>query len=170
MCKKKKKEGNKVNFDEYTLTPLGRGRAEITFTEPITRDWEINLFLNFFKKFKKKINIRYCTDPEVKIKSLICHKKTWETFLKKINREEAAVAFEKSMRELDYDEAVQYLEDLKEAGQKEREHSLSKLKTIEHENKRFIKNKKSRRNDGQLSIGREGENLRKGNKQTKDNN
>lgn len=125
-----------MNFDEYTTSPLGRGRVQIMFTEPITRDWEISLFMKFFEKHKKKIAVTYKLKPKITIDGLICHQKTWSSFLKFILREEAAIEYDKSMRSLDYDEAVEYLKELKEAGIKEHNRQLSVNKRLHEKDKR----------------------------------
>lgn len=125
-----------MNFDEYTTSPLGRGRVQVMFTEPITHDWEISLFMQFFNKHKKKIAVTYKIKPKVTIDGLICHHKTWASFLKFIQRENAAIEYDKSMRSLDYDEMVDYLEKIKEAGIREQNRQLSKNKELNEKNKR----------------------------------
>ena len=124
-----------MNFDEYTTSPLGRGRVQIMFTEPISRDWEISLFMHYFAKHKKKIAIDYQIKPEVKINGIICKEKAWTSFLKFILREKAAIAYEKSMRSLDYDDVVEYLDEIKEAGVKEHNRQLSINKNHERNKK-----------------------------------
>jgi len=120
-----------MNFDEYTTSPLGRGRVQVMFTEPISKDWEISLFMKYFEKHKKKIAVDFKLKPEIRINGIICHRKTWSSFLKFIQREQAAIDFEKSMRSLDYDEMVDYLEELKKAGMKESNRQMSKKKEYE---------------------------------------
>jgi hypothetical protein len=125
-----------MNFDEYTTSPLGRGRVQIMFTQPISQDWEISLFMRFFEKHKRKIAVTFKTKPEIEIEGLICHHRTWSSFLKHIQREQAAVEYDESMGSLDYDEMVDYLEKCKEAGIREQKRQLSIIKERNEKNKR----------------------------------
>jgi len=117
-----------MNFDEYTVGDLERGRVQIMFTEPITRDWEISLFMQFFEKHKTKIAVSYKLKPKVTINGLICKQKTWNSFLKFIRRETAEIDFERETKPMDYNELTDYLETLKEAGMKEQARQLSMVK------------------------------------------
>jgi len=125
-----------MKFDEYSVVPLEYGRAQIMFTEPLDTDWEISLFMQFFEKHKKKIAVTYKIKPKVKIEGLICQQKTWASFLKFIQRETAAIDFEKEMKELSYDEMVSCLEDLKQAEIKEHDKQMAKLKEIKKRRKK----------------------------------
>ena len=115
-------------FDEYTVAPLQHGKVQIMFTEPVTTDWEMHVFMEYFSKKtrKKKIAIDYQLKPTVAINGLICNKKIWTKFLKNIHAEEGAEAFAKSMKGFTSVEDVeQYLQDIKQAGIEEQTRQLS---------------------------------------------
>lgn len=125
-----------MKFDEYTIGALGRGRVQIMFTEPITRDWEISLFMAFFEKHKKKITVSYQLKPNIMIHGIICRERTWSSFLKYIQRETIAIDFDKELKELDENEMMEYLRQIKQAGEKEQTRQLSRIKEIYGENKK----------------------------------
>lgn len=101
------------NFDQENV---GRGRYKITFKEPLKEGYEMNIILRYFKKYKSKVRIMYKLQPEVEIKGIICHHRTWSAFLKKLKREEAEILFRKRMEPFKSEEdMLSYLKDLQQA-------------------------------------------------------
>jgi len=110
-----------MKFDEFTTIVLDKGRVQVMFTEPVTDDWELSLFMDYFRKHKKKIYVDYTIKPKVSIKGLVCHQKTWDAFLRHIQRSAIAEMFEEAVQDFkNVDEMVDYLKLLQEAGIRER--------------------------------------------------
>lgn len=115
-----------MRFDEFTFIGLDRGKVQVMFTEPVVDEWELSLFMNYFRKHKKKIYVDYTIKPKVSIKGLVCHRKTLDAFLRHIQRSETAEAFQDAVWEFKNVEEVEgYLKDLQEAGVRERERMIA---------------------------------------------
>jgi hypothetical protein len=126
-----------MKFDEFTTVVLDKGRVQVMFTEPVTNDWELSLFMDYFRKHKKKIYVDYIIKPKVSIKGLVCHQKTWDAFLRHIQRSAIAEMFEEAVRDFkNIDEMEEYLKELQAAGIREREKILKENKLIRKKKKK----------------------------------
>lgn len=110
-----------MKLDEYSVATLPHNKVQIMFTEPLTEGYELSVFMEFFKKYKKKISLEFKLKP-VQILGLICEEKYWVSFLKKILADKVERAFLESVRELKTIEEVEaYLLLLRDAEMRERE-------------------------------------------------
>jgi len=111
-----------MKIEEFTTTPMPRGRVQIMFTEPLVEeDYCFSLFINHFKRKsrQKKINVYKQMKPKIKVFGLTCNKKMWINFLFKLKRNELAKGWYETMRDTSFksvEEVVKILKIFQEIG------------------------------------------------------
>lgn len=122
-------------LSNYTVQLLEYGKVCINFGMPDMKELEMNEFVRFFKKYKKKI---FISGAKNKIFYIVVHWKRWGEFLLKLGFRDSAEAFCEIVNDLDKElsppvDPMEYL------------NSLSTAKIIKKEERKKEKIKKNKK-------------------------